>query len=378
MPLSSLEKLRILFINSIQMFGGGEIWMLSTMQALAKKGHHIGLICRPNTELAERTRNQNFWISTIPMRGDFDPVTIYKFYKSIKSFAPDIILTNMDKELRLAGFATRFYKKAVLIPRRGIDYPLKNHLLYKITYKNWANGILANSHSTKRSLLQNASWLGPEKIKVIYNGIDPSKFTKKSDLLRTKLKISKSDFVFGFVGQLDERKGLHDLLPAFEIVNAKHKNTKLLLAGEGVLKQEIEHFIKKQKLENSVYLLGFYDDIPEFMATINTLVLPSLWEGFGIVLIEAMACGKSVIATNTSNIPEIVNDGEAGLLVEPKNFEQLSAAMIKLISEPKQTKKMGEIGKKLVNEKFTINRMIDELEDYFYKILGQKKKSKLL
>jgi len=343
------------------------------MKALAERGHQIGLICRPKTDLAERVQTLNYSISTIPMRGDFDPITIFNFYKKIKSFAPDIILTNMDKELRIAGLANRFYKKAALIPRRGIDYPLKNKFLYKVTYKNWADGIIANSQSTKKSLLKNAPWLPSEKIRVIYNGIDPKRFEKKSDLLRQELNISKSDFVFGFVGQLDERKGLRDLLPAFEVVNSKFKNAKLLLAGEGSLRQEIENFIKTKQLENSVFLLGYFENIPEFMANINTLILPSLWEGFGIVLIEAMASEKSVIATNSSNLPEIVENGKVGLLVPPQNYKQLADAMTTLISQPEMSAKMGEAGKKLVEEKFTLNRMVEELEQYFYSILDKKK-----
>ena len=288
----------------------------------------------------------------------------------IKNFGADVLLTNMDKELRLAGIAKQLLKETVLIPRRGIDYPLKNHLIYRLAYNKWADGIIANSMATKKALLRNTPWLSPAKIKVIYNGIDPKRFFKKSNSLRDKLDVSPDDFVFGFAGQLDERKGISTLLAAFHQVIKKKSNVKLLLAGEGMLRNVVEDYIEKHQLNGLIYVLGFQDDIPQFMANINALVLPSLWEGFGIVLIEAMAAHKPVISSRTSNIPEIVEDGEVGLLIEPENVDELSAAMEFFLDNPRKVGTMGNAGRMLVEEKFSLDRMIDELEVYFYQFVN--------
>ncbi len=370
---SNKSFLRILFVNSIQMYGGGEIWMLTTLQALRQRGHWVGLICRPGTELAQHGREAGLPTYTITMRGDFDPVTIYRFYRVMQSFRADIILTNMDKELRLVGAATRFCRGMALIPRRGSDYPLKNHPIYRLTYQKWADGVLANSRATKQSLLRNAPWLNPEKIKIVYNGVDPTIFAGQSNKLCQKLGIADGTFVFGFVGQLDERKGLHDLLPAFARVHAAQPQTCLLLAGEGALRREIEIFVQKQHLANAVRLLGFWQDIPALMASVDTLVLPSLWEGFGIVLIEAMAAGKPVIATRASNLPEVVLDGEVGTLVPVHNPEQLAAAMLQFTQNSALVEKMGAAAREWVRSKFTLQHMVTEIEDYFYSVLAHRR-----
>ena len=370
---SPANKLRILFMNSIQMFGGGEIWMLAAMENLRAKGHQTGLICRPGIKLAEKSAEKNFTTFTIPMRGDFDPVTVWHFYRTIRKFRADVLLANMDKEFRLAGLATRFLSGVVLVPRRGVDYPLKSHLIYRISYRHWADGVIANSLATKKSLLKNAPWLPPEKIRLIYNGIEPQRFRKKSDSLRRRFKISQDEFVFGFAGQLDERKGLHTLLPAFTRLHQTGKEVKLLLAGEGVMQQTIETFIREHKLGEAVHLLGFYENIPEFMANIDALVLPSLWEGFGIVLIEAMAAGKPVIGTRTSNIPEVVPDGKVGWLVPPQDERRLTRAMEKMVAVPETAARMGREGRRWVAEKFTAERMTSQLEDYFYTLTDRKK-----
>lgn len=376
---SYLKKtpLRILFLNSIQMFGGGEIWMLSAMEELQKRGHQIGIICRPGTELALRSKKSGISTFVIPMSGDFDPVTIFRFYKTIKLFKAEILLANMDKELRLAGVAAGFLKNITLIPRRGIDFPLKNHLIYRLSYQKWADGVLVNSRATKKSVLKKAPWLNPGKVKVIYNGINPERFELKSNRLREQIGITANDFVFGFAGQLDERKGIKYLLSAFVQVKKKSSNVKLIIAGDGSLKAEIETFIHRNRLEKNLFLLGFQKNIPEFMANIDALILPSLWEGFGIVLIEAMAAGKPVIGTNCSNIPEIVEHGRVGSLIPPRNSEQLAETMLIYIKNPQKVKEMGKQGQKLVREKFSLTRMVDELIDYFYTVRDQKRKKDL-
>lgn len=366
------RALCILFINSIQMFGGGEIWMLTAMQGLAERGHQVGGIGRPGQEWLKRSEHLGYPAFPIPIRGDLDPVTMFRFLHAIRRFQADILVTNMDKELRLAGLVKQFLPDLVLIPRRGIDYPLKNHLLYRLSYQKWADGVIANSQATRAALLQNAPWLPAEKVRVIYNGVQVNRFNRDPGELRERLQIPAKEFVFGFVGQLDERKGLRTLLPAFARLSLTTRNIRLLLAGEGPLHKEIEQFTTRYQLTDKISVLGFYEDIPEFMAGIDALVLPSLWEGFGIVLIEAMAAAKPVIATRTSNIPEIVKEGKVGWLVPAGDEEGLADAMHRLATHPQSGREMGQAGREWVKQKFTLSRMIDELEEYFYSLIECK------
>jgi glycosyltransferase involved in cell wall biosynthesis len=102
------------------------------------------------------------------------------------------------------------------------------------------------------------------------------------------------------------------------------------------------------------------------------LVLPSLWEGFGIVLIEAMAAGKPVITTNVSNMPEIVNDGENGFLVPPSDPDALSTAMQKMASNRENVRRMGRAGRRVVQNRFTLGHMVDTIEKYFFELCARK------
>ncbi|MDZ7393132.1 MAG: glycosyltransferase family 4 protein [candidate division KSB1 bacterium] len=357
--------LRILFVNSIQMFGGGEVWMLRTLELLMERGHRVHLLCRPGTRLAAEAVQRQIPCSTMAMRGDFDPVAIVQVYRLIKRLRINVVLTNMDKELRFAGLAARLAGVRAVFPRRGIDYPLKNRWRYRFAYTKLASRVIANSWATARALRRNAPWLPAEHIEVIYNGIDPSPFLTAPPLLRAELRIPARAKVVGFVGQLDERKGIHYLVQAFSLVHKRHPEAILLMVGEGPLREWIEAQAAALGLAEAVILCGFRSDVPAVMHSIDLLVLPSLWEGFGIVLIEAMAAGKPVVTTDVSSMPEIVEHGKTGLLVPPADAEALAAAISRLLGEPELGRTLGRAGRVRVEHRFAIDRMIEQLEELF-------------
>ena len=206
--------------------------------------------------------------------------------------------------------------------------------------------------------------MNPEKIHVIYNGVETKRFSGPFlKNLRTEFGIPRKNYIFGFVGQLDKRKGIDTLLESFSVLSQKNNQTTLLVVGEGKLRSELEKLAGQCR--GQVIFTGFRDDIDDVMKTIDALVLPSLWEGFGIVLIEAMAASKPVITTSVSNMPEIIRDGREGYLIPPSDAECLQKAMTKLFRHPAQGRKMGKTGFETVRQKFTLKRMVDETESYF-------------
>jgi len=355
----------ILFVNSIRMWGGAEVWTLDVMRALEERGHVTHLICRPHTDLETQTRQAQLSVYTMNMHSDFGLLTIFRILRFIRAHHIEVVCTNMQKELRFAGIVAKLLGIPV-VAWRHIDHSLKNNWRYRFTYNFCATHIGANSHATKDSLLRNAPWLERERIAVIYNGIDPDFFaTGNGAKIRRAYGLCAGTPLIGFVGLLDERKGIQFLLEAFAQVREEIPEARLLLVGEGKLREHIEAFRQHHNFDGRLFLAGFQPNIPDFMNAFDLLVLPSVWEGFGYVLIEAMASGKPVIATNTSSMPEIVRDGVEGLLVPPANAWALSTAIVKIIKNPPLAHQMGENGKKRVREKFTKERMIEEIEALF-------------
>lgn len=359
-------RLNLLFINTITIYGGGEVWMINAMKEFIRRGYNVNLICRPDAKILYYAEKNNIDVIKLKMRGDFDPITILNLIAILRKKKIDVILTNMDKELRLSGIAALFTGVKAVICRKGIDYPLKNKLRYRFTYNKLASATVANSQATKKTMLKNAPWLNQNRIYVIYNGIDPQPFsTENTNDIRTELGISQESPLIGFVGRLNVQKGMIYILQAFEQVLKEIPTAQLLIAGEGDLEEEILNTAKEKGMQNNISLIGFRDDIPNIMRTIDLLILPSVWEGFGIVLIEAMAAEKPCVTTNISSMPEIVIDGKTGYVVPPKDADKLSDAIINLIRDPLKSKKMGSEGKKVVRAKFTLQKMIDQYEQLF-------------
>ncbi len=338
------------------------MWMLRTLNGLRKRGHNVHLICRPDTELEKRAIEQAIPVYSFKIRGDFGPISIFRTWRYIKRNNIDVMLANMDKELRFAGTAAKLAGNCAVIPRRGSDYPLKDKIQYKFSYLTLADLVIANSDATKQTLLRNAPWLPAKKINILYNGIDPQNFMTPAETdLRMEWNIPRDEFVFGFVGQLVKRKGFDTILPAFAEL-ARDRQVHLVLVGEGELQQDIDDFIKLNGLENKLHRVGFRKDVENVMKAIDCLLLPSILEGFGIVLIEAMAAGKPAITTNVSSMPEIVVHNQTGLVLPVNDKDALLEGMKYLYDNPDIVKQWGENGRNHVLNKFTLDLMLDRLE----------------
>ena len=183
----------------------------------------------------------------------------------------------------------------------------------------WANELVADSKSTRNVYLQRG--IGTNKsFSIIPPAISISEFKSANPIAE-----KDNTFTFVFVGRLEKNKGVLDLLDGFDRVAGE--DTELLIVGDGKLKNMIEHRIAESKNENNIELLGFRDDIPEIMNAGDALVLPTYREGFSITVTEALAAGLPVISTPVGAIPNKIEDGQNGYLIEPGNVDQLAKRM---------------------------------------------------
>lgn len=363
-----MQKLNILFINSIRMWGGAEVWLMDVMHGLYERGHQVTLVCRPGTILEKNARAEGFDVVPVKMHSDFDPMVIRKIWRLMRKKDIHVLCTNMDKELRFGGIAAKLAGVKAVIPSREVDYPLKNKLRYRFTYNFLADYILANSLSTKNTLLRNAPWLQAERIKVVYKGIHPEAYLTATDdrmRIREEFGIGPGEHLVGFVGQIDERKCIKDIIKSIPLVLQAMPNTKFLFVGKGNLEDYLLEQRSQLGLTKEIIYAGFRKDIPAIMKAIDLLILPSKAEGFGYVLIEAMAAAKPVVATNASSIPEIVQHGETGLLVPVHQPDKLAKAIVTILQDKNMAVLMGENGRDRMLANFTIDRMMSQIESIF-------------
>jgi glycosyltransferase involved in cell wall biosynthesis len=208
------------------------------------------------------------------------------------------------------------------------------------------------------------------KIEVIPNGVDAGKFKP------IKVDKSANNLLF-FLSLLDEfhrYKGLNYLLRALKIVKKEIHDVKLIIGGEGELMSEYQHMANSVCLNGDVEFHGFIPDenIVEYYNKCNAFVLPSAsttQEGFGIVLLEALACGTPVISTEIVGVAEDVKKNNAGVIVPPKDSKALADAIIYILKNEDLAKKMGENGRRLVEERYTWKGVAEQTEDVYEDLL---------
>jgi glycosyltransferase involved in cell wall biosynthesis len=216
--------------------------------------------------------------------------------------------------------------------------------------------------------------INAKKLITIHNGID-SEYPvseKMTSGLRKELDIPVDHSVICTITHMEEHKGIKYLLESASLLLQSRNDISFLLVGEGALKEELKILCADLKIERNVIFAGERNDIPEILSLTDIFVLPSLREGLSLTILEAMACGKPVIATNVGGIPEVVKDGVSGILVSPKDPEALHSAMNELLDNRKKLKKMGYNGKRVCNESFDSKTMIGKIEDLYDSIMCEK------
>jgi glycosyltransferase involved in cell wall biosynthesis len=209
--------------------------------------------------------------------------------------------------------------------------------------------------------------LGAEanKIRLIPNGIDMGRFRQLPDPLKFMKKYGITGEVVLFVGRLVKYKGIHYLLQIAPKILEKFPETKFIIVGPDYgYKNELLKLVKTLGLRKSVVFTGAISDneLLEAYTAADVLAFPSIHEGFGLVLLEAMACRKPIVTWKTSAMQYILEDRKSGILVNPWNLEDFAESIISLLSNKKLAKDMGEKGRRTVEEKFEWEPVIDMLE----------------
>jgi len=216
----------------------------------------------------------------------------------------------------------------------------------------------------------------PHKIVYIPNGIDTSRFQPNPmvrQAVREQLGCAPDAFVWLTVGRLEPVKNHLELLCAFREVTAVHPHARLLIAGQGPLQAATEQRITELGLAERVRLLGVRRDIPDLLNAADAFVLPSLWEGMPLTLLEASATALPIVATDVGGNAEVVLEGETGYLVPVKDTEALAQAMLRVMNLSEADRSaIGQAGRAHVVQNFDLERVVDRWEALYRELLQRK------
>jgi len=247
--------------------------------------------------------------------------------------------------------------------------------LYDLTVERWIAGearkvILLAKGLTSAAV--NRLKIEPSKIAVVPSGVDYSRFNpelpsvkEKASKLKDELNLN-NEIIIGYVGRLFPAKGLTYLFSALKKIQDKHSNVVLLVIGDGAQRDDLEAMAKDLKIKT--IFAGFQRDTVPFYLLMDIFVLPSLFEGLPNVVLEAMAMKKAIIATNVGGNPELIEDGQNGFLVPPRNVESLANDINTLILDANLREKMGCANRRMIEEKFGWDVVIPNIEKVYTEV----------
>jgi glycosyltransferase involved in cell wall biosynthesis len=358
-------------VTNLVSIGGTEFSSLILSKVLKKRGHQIYVMVNDNPFAHE------FIKEDIPViQGEVVSKSLmgiikgsYDIRKCLSKIKIDIIHTHL-----VAPTLMSFLARAILLEKpliiwhdRGIQE--KSYSIVAKLFNHLTDFVITNSNYEKNKLIANG--LNPDKIKTIHNCITipfPVK-VKKDDNLLHEFNINKDETIVGTARRLHPEKGGHyDFLQAATLVLKKNPNVKFLIAGDGPLRKELEYKAKELNISEKIIFTGFRRDIENIYSILDIFVLPSTWEPFGNALIEAMSFATPCVGTKVGGIPEIIIDGETGILIPAENFQKLAEAIIYLLENPDVAKRMGEAGRERVRNYFTPERLAFEMEQVYFSL----------
>jgi glycosyltransferase involved in cell wall biosynthesis len=248
-----------------------------------------------------------------------------------------------------------------------------------------ADRLYVNSQASLRAIRR----LHPiaKTVQVVYPGIE-TRFplvTEERLLLKRGLGIPDDALVIAMVGRFQRGKGQHLFIEAAAAVCRRKPDARFILVGdtqfglEPGYKAELEDLVRRYELSHSVVFTGWRNDVPALLSIVDILVHPSTApESFGLVVVEALLLGKPVIVSHQGGLTEIVTDGETGFLVPPGDVTVLAGKILLLLSNEGLRREMGERGRGFVLERFTMTRMIEELEQSYFDVVGGAPSTKVL
>ncbi|MGC9202097.1 MAG: glycosyltransferase family 4 protein [Thermoproteota archaeon] len=295
------------------------------------------------------------------------PQLLNASFEYIKIGSVDIVHAHFVEPSGLCSYLLNLSTgKPYIITLHGGDV---RYLIKPNNRKDLYRAVLMNSFkivSVSEALVDEASsWLKipREKFVVIPNGVDPDLFKPSPENSSIKNKYNVDGPLVLYVGRLWYNKGLHLLLLAFKSVVQTIESAKLLVVGDGPLRNELVNVARRLNLMNNVVFVGEVDnkELPNYYNSCDVFALPSVFEGQGIAALEAMSCGKPVVAFNVGGIPEVVEDGKTGFLVKPYSIKDFSESIIKLLKDPGLRKAMGIEGRKVAEQKFQWKNIVKQL-----------------
>jgi glycosyltransferase involved in cell wall biosynthesis len=361
--MTNFKRKRIVHITFNMEIGGAEQVIYNLIEHTDPSKYEVSILCleQPVGAFGKQLQAKGYEVTAFSRNPGLD-------FSLIKSIREHIRLHKIDV-LHCHQYTPYFYglmgafltRCRVIFTEHGRFYPdirkLKRVLINPVL-SLFTDEITAISAATGDALVRFENF-PKDKIKVVYNGIDDSRYLIQQDQnIKKSLGISEKSYILGTVARLDSIKNQKMMIRSLNIVRHKYPEIFLIIVGDGPERKNLEQFTEELGLSSHVIFTGFREDTHRFYKIMNMFLLTSFSEGTAMTLLEAMATGLPCIATDVGGNPEIVKDDETGFLIPSDNETVLAEKIIALLTDENMIKRMGKAGRRRFEENFTVEKMV--------------------
>ncbi len=369
----SLCQPNVLHVNTARTWRGGEQQMLYLLRGLLQRGLRAEAVCQPGSPAAVRARRAGAVVHEISMRMEADPLAAFRLARLARRGAFDILHAHTAHAHGIIWPARHLFSAGCrIVVHRRIAFEVGRAMfgLGRMKYRFGVNAYIAVSDYVKDSLIKVG--IAPWRIFRVRSVTDPDRFTKAAPnpSLRRELGIPQDAYVIGNVAYLVPHKDHNNLLEAAGVATGEIPNLWVVIVGKGQLRDQILRKARELGLADRLVLTGFRDDIPQLTRMFDLFALSSYQEGMSGALLEAMAGGCPVVATDAAGNREAVLDGTTGLIVPVKNPAALAAGIVRMATDPDFARSMAEAGRERVVRHFTVDALTEKTLAVYRRVLA--------
>jgi len=361
--------MRLLYVDLEREWRGGQSQALLTLRGLQERGHEVELLGARDSPLANGAAEAGVTVHQVPRLG-LRGWAARAIRTLIATRRFELVHLNEPHALTAAWLAGAHAHPPLLLSRR-IGFPLRKNAVSQARYRA-VERFVANSTEVARSLLD--SGIAEERISIVNEGVEifPLRTLEQRSSARKHWGVREGKFLFGCVSVFVPEKGQRHLIEALALVRALHPEVRLLLAGDGPCRAELEALAKRLGQAKAVLFPGFVKEVAQVYAALDAFAFPSEFEGLGTALQAAMAAGLPCISTKRGALGEVVDSERTALVAEPSGKE-FAALMLRLINDEGLRRKLSDAGRREVEQRFSAGRMVENTLCVYEDVLKKRR-----
>jgi glycosyltransferase involved in cell wall biosynthesis len=370
---------RILYVHGIEAIGGAERDLIALLKTLDRHKWEPHVVCPGTGPFREQLHTIAVPTHALTLPPWRKPLAVFQRRSAIVRL--EALVNQLDPAMiHVNDIWWVPHTVRAIASRTSNPVPIVAHVRQEIEPAKVGRyeldrvaAVIAISRQVEQSLI--AGGVSVKNVRTVYSGIDISErqLTHDDQAIRQMIGLPNGAVLLGTVANLFPRKGYEVMLQALPAILRAVPTVHYVIVGsdDHNYADRLKSLAHELKVADRVHIVGFQDPVQPFLAALDLYVHPALMEGFGIAVVEAMAMGKAVVATTTGGLPEVVAQGETGLLVPPGDVESLAATVVSLLQDPVRREQMGRNGKARAQERFSLSASVRQMEQLYGEVLAR-------